>query len=67
MSDERIIAVALLTRSDLQLLGPTFDRLWPVEETPCFSQLLEAIDDADRKVRQERDGDMIVTVRSIND
>jgi hypothetical protein len=47
---DRIVAVGLLTRRDLDLLGPTFDRLWPVEETPEFSELLRAIDDADRKL-----------------
>jgi hypothetical protein len=46
---EPIIAVGLLTRSDLSLLGASFDRLWPVEETPCFSGLVAAIDDADRE------------------
>jgi hypothetical protein len=45
---DRIVAVGLLTRRDLDLLGPTFDRLWPVEETPEFSELLKAIDEADR-------------------
>lgn len=49
MEKERIVAVALLTRRDLELLGPTFSRAWPVDDTPCFSQLLEAIDDADRE------------------
>jgi hypothetical protein len=47
---DRIVAVGLLTRRDLDLLGPTFDRLWPVEETPEFSELLKAIDEADRKL-----------------
>jgi len=55
VDDDRIIAVGLLTRRDVQLLAPTFDRLWPVDETPCFSQLLAAIDDADRDLRRERD------------
>ena len=50
MASERIVAVGLLTRNDVRLLGPTFDRLWPVDEAPCFSQLLAAIDDADRKL-----------------
>ncbi len=49
---ERIIAVGLLTRRDLDVLGPTFDRIWPVEEAPDFNQLLRAIDEADRKLRQ---------------
>jgi hypothetical protein len=47
---ERIIAVGLLTRRDLKLLGPAFDRIWPVEEAPHFNELLRAIDDADRKL-----------------
>ena len=53
MSD-RIVAVGLLTRRDLDLLGPTFDRIWPVEEAPHFNQLLRAIDDADRKLQRDR-------------
>ena len=45
---DRIVAVGLLTRRDLDVLGPTFDRAWPVEETPDFSELIRAIDEADR-------------------
>ena len=52
MSD-RIVAVGLLTRRDLDVLGPTFDRIWPVEEAPHFNELLRAIDDADRRLQQE--------------
>lgn len=48
MTSERIVAVGLLTKNDVRLLGPTFDRLWPVEDAPCFNDLLRAIDDADR-------------------
>ena len=29
-------------------------KAWPVEETPCFSQLLDAIDDADGNLSPER-------------
>lgn len=47
---ERIIAVGLLTRRDLDILGPTFDRIWRVEDAPDFHQLLQAIDEADRKL-----------------
>jgi len=53
VSDERIVAVGLLTERDLELLGRSFDRLWPIEETPCFADLLRAIDDADRQLRGE--------------
>ena len=49
---ERIVAVGLLTRHDLGLLGPTFDRAWPVEEAPSFNELLRAIDEADRRLEE---------------
>lgn len=52
MDQERIIAVALLTRRDLDVLGPTFSRAWPVEEAPNFHELLQAIDEADQQLRQ---------------
>jgi hypothetical protein len=47
--DEAIYAVALVTRGELNKLGPSFDRAWPVEMTPCFGDLLSAIDEADRE------------------
>lgn len=53
VSNERIVAVGLLTNRDLDVLGPTFTRLWPVQDTPCFSTLLQAIDEADREIRRE--------------
>jgi hypothetical protein len=49
MSD-RIVAVGLLTERDLDLLGPAFKRLWPIEEKPCFFELMNAIDEADREM-----------------
>lgn len=53
MDQERIIAVGLLTRRDLDLLGPTFARAWPVEEAPDFAELLRSIDDADEEMRHK--------------
>jgi hypothetical protein len=53
--EDRIVAIGLLTGKDLKALGPSFGRLWPIDETPCFSQLLQAIDEADREIRRERD------------
>ena len=50
MTREKIVAVGLLTSRDVGLLGPTFDRLWPVEEALDFNELLRAIDEADRKL-----------------
>jgi hypothetical protein len=51
---ERIVAVGLLTRHDLNLLGPTFDRVWPVEKAPSFSELLRAIDEADQRLTAQK-------------
>lgn len=51
MDYEQIVAVGLLTRNDVRLLGPSFERLWPVEEAPHFGALLQAIDEADRRLR----------------
>ena len=53
--EEPIVAVGLLTRSDIALLGNSFNRLWPVEDTPCFGALLTAIDEADREYWKRRD------------
>lgn len=55
MPADRIVAVGLLTQRDVKLLGPTFERLWPVEEAPSFASLLRAIDEADAELkRRER-------------
>ncbi|MFS0738189.1 hypothetical protein ABC347_14190 [Sphingomonas sp. 1P06PA] len=53
--DDRVVAVGLLTASDLQRLGSGFKRAFRVDETPCFNELLRAIDEADRDIRRERD------------
>ena len=53
MLPERIVAVGLLTQRELNLLGPSFERAWPVEEAPEFSELLRAIDDADRRLQEQ--------------
>jgi hypothetical protein len=50
---ERIVAIGLLTQRELTLLGPTFERAWPIEDVPAFSELLNAIDDADRRLQEE--------------
>lgn len=49
---ERIVAVGLLTQQDLNLLGPTFQRAWPVVDATSFEGLLRAIDEADRKLKE---------------
>lgn len=63
MGDERmshsqpIVAFGLLTQGDLDKLGPSFVRSYPVAETPCFGGLLAELDEADRLVWQGRDRD----------
>lgn len=49
----QIVAVGLLTEQDLNLLGATFTRLWPVEDAPQFDELLEAIDAAERALQDD--------------
>ena len=49
MSESRIVAIGLLTRQDLDLLGPTFERAWPVDDSLCFDDLLKAIDEAEQE------------------
>ena len=49
---ERIVAVGLLTQREVELLGHGFSRLWPVDKTPCFTDLIKAIDDADEQLEQ---------------
>lgn len=55
MSRTRIIAIGLLTDADLKRLGPQFSRAYPIDEAPCFGELIHAIDEADRKLWRERD------------
>ena len=56
MDQERIVAVGLLTRHDLNRLGPTFSRAWPVEDAPDFADLLREIDKADEELRRRAEG-----------
>jgi len=55
MTDDKIVALGLLTQQDLDTLGSDFRRVYPIDEVPCFGELLRAIDEADRKLRQSRD------------
>lgn len=55
MAEERIVAVGLLTQRDVEVLGHGFSRLWPVDQTPCFTDLLQAIDDADEELKRSHD------------
>ena len=52
MFTERIVAVGLLSQTDMDRLLGRFDRVWPVDESPCFNGLLQAVDEADREFRR---------------
>ena len=54
--DDRIVAIGLLTKRDLRLLGPAFDRAWPLEDSAQFEPLLEAIDEAERALKHVHAG-----------
>ena len=56
-SDEPIVAFGLLTQGDLERLGSSFVRSYPVAETPCFGGLLAELDEADRLMWRSRDRD----------
>ena len=54
MDQDQIIAVGLLTRRDLDALGPTFSRAWPVDDAPDFDELLRSIDKAEESGGRKR-------------
>jgi hypothetical protein len=49
VSNDKIVAVALLTQSNLDAYGSALKKVFPINETPCFGELLAAIDKADRE------------------
>ena len=53
-TDDRIVAIGLLTQQDLSVLGQGFRRAYPVEECHEFNDLLRRIDEADRRGRDRR-------------
>jgi hypothetical protein len=65
MAKERIVAVGLLTARDVELLGPSFNRIWHVEDNPRFPQLLAAIE-ADPELSRKAGAEADATVQSRN-
>ena len=51
MSGEEFVAVGLLTRRDLDVLGSGFRRAYPLKDTTDFTALLIRIDEVDRARR----------------
>ncbi len=55
MAADRIVAVGLLTQRQLDRYGPALKKVFPIHETPCFTELLRLIDEADREHWREED------------
>ena len=55
MARDKIVAVGLLTQSELDRYGSGLKKVFPVSETPCFGELLKLIDEADRQHWREQD------------
>lgn len=54
MPEDRIISIGFLTRADLDRLGPTFMRCFPVSDDAIFADLLAKLDEIE--VEPLRDG-----------
>ena len=67
MIGDKIVAVGLLTKRDVELLGLTFDRLWPAEDAACFSELLQTIDEADRTNNSNKAGSIGLSLDHLTD
>lgn len=44
MTQDRIVALCLVTQPELDRLGRNFDRAFPIDDTPCFEDLIAALD-----------------------
>jgi len=51
MDINHIVAIGLLTQSDVDCFGQGFTRMYPLEGTDDFQDLLNAIDQADAASR----------------
>jgi hypothetical protein len=51
MPSDRFVAVGLLTRRDLDVLGSGFRRAFPLKDTTDFTSLLVEIDQVERRSR----------------
>jgi hypothetical protein len=56
----RVVAVGLLTQEHLDMLGNSLKKVYRIDETPCFPELLEAIDRADREHWRADDREKVV-------
>ncbi|HEY7808650.1 MAG TPA: hypothetical protein VIC34_15760 [Croceibacterium sp.] len=55
MPGDRIVAVSLLTQSELDRYGGALKKVFAIEDTPRFAELLRLLDEADRQHWPEQD------------
>lgn len=55
MSGRKIVAIGPAAQQEMQSLGAGFGRAWPIDDAPCFAELLEAIDDAERELGRDQE------------
>jgi hypothetical protein len=48
-SENRIVAVSLLTQQELDRYGSGLKKVFAINDGPCFEELLQLLDDADRE------------------
>ena len=54
---EHRIIIRWRTRGQVEALAPTLERIYPADQSPCFGDALEAIDEAERRVWNDGDPD----------
>jgi len=47
LADDRVVSVGFLTQNDLNRLGATFDRHFPVADDDLFTDLISKLDEID--------------------
>jgi len=53
MAKQRAVPAGVSARPDVALLARDLNHLWPVDEAHSFSQLLQAIDEADQELSRQ--------------
>jgi hypothetical protein len=49
VASDPVVALVLLSQSEMERYGSALKQVFPVSETPCFGELLRLIDEADRE------------------
>lgn len=47
--NDRIVAVAFLTEGNLRAVGKNLGRVYPIDDTPIFQDLLQALSEAEER------------------